>query len=162
MNLVTLDFETYFADDYTLSKMTTEAYVRDPRFKAHCVGVKCGEAEGVYPTVTSGLKKLIEQSAVLCHHAHFDCLILNHWFDTRPKFIFDTLSMARLIFPHAKSHSLGSLAKMLGLQEKTVPYDSFKNTRDLPPELYNRVAEGCMNDVRLTFSIFTSMMQNAF
>ena len=34
MNIVTLDLETYFDDDYTLKKLTTEAYVRDPRFEA--------------------------------------------------------------------------------------------------------------------------------
>ena len=34
MNLAVLDFETLFGDDYTLSKMSTEAYIRDPRFEA--------------------------------------------------------------------------------------------------------------------------------
>ena len=37
MNIVTLDFETYFSDEYTLSKMTTESYIRDPRFEVHGV-----------------------------------------------------------------------------------------------------------------------------
>lgn len=41
MNILTLDFETYFDDDYTLRKLTTEAYVRGPRFEVH----GCGEAE---------------------------------------------------------------------------------------------------------------------
>ena len=39
MNIVTLDFETYWDADYILSKMTTEAYVRDPRFEVHGVGI---------------------------------------------------------------------------------------------------------------------------
>ena len=33
MDVYTLDFETYYDQEYSLSKMTTEAYVRDPRFE---------------------------------------------------------------------------------------------------------------------------------
>ena len=32
MSFVTLDFETYYAKDFSLSRMTTEEYIRDPRF----------------------------------------------------------------------------------------------------------------------------------
>lgn len=158
MHLLTLDFETYFADDYTLSKMTTESYVRDSRFKAHMLGVKYEEAAGVYDNIALGLHALINKNSALAHHAHFDGLILNHHYGLKPAFWFDTLCMARLLFPHAKSHSLGNLAKMLDLPEKTVPYESFKNIRDLPPDLYKRVAAGCANDVELTHAIFQKML----
>lgn len=40
MNILTLDFETFFSSDYTLSKLTTEAYIRDPRFEALCLGIR--------------------------------------------------------------------------------------------------------------------------
>ena len=40
--LVTLDFETYFDQDYTLKKMSTSEYVRDKRFKAQMVDIKIG------------------------------------------------------------------------------------------------------------------------
>ena len=40
MDIVTIDFETYYDRQYSLSKMTTEAYVRDPRFAEHGV---CGK-----------------------------------------------------------------------------------------------------------------------
>ena len=40
MNIVTLDFESHYSDDYTLSKMTTESYIRDSRFEALGVAVR--------------------------------------------------------------------------------------------------------------------------
>lgn len=43
MQLVTVDFETYYDKDYSLSKMTTEAYIRDPRFQIIGVGVKIAD-----------------------------------------------------------------------------------------------------------------------
>ena len=33
MDVYTLDFETYYDKDYSLSKLTTEEYVRDKRFE---------------------------------------------------------------------------------------------------------------------------------
>ena len=159
MQLITLDFETYFDTEYSLTRLTSEEYVRDPRFKAHCVGIRWPNGD---VSVTSGkeLKSYVDWSktAVLAHHAHFDGLILSHHYGLRPAFYFCTLSMARLVFPHVKSHSLGALAKMLGLEEKTVPYESFKGVRDLPPDLYNRVADGCAQDVELTYAIFKRIL----
>ena len=41
---LTLDFETYYADDYSLSKMTTEEYINDPRFEVIGLGIKEDDA----------------------------------------------------------------------------------------------------------------------
>lgn len=39
--ILVIDFETRWdRKDYTLSKLTTEQYVRDPRFKAFGLGLK--------------------------------------------------------------------------------------------------------------------------
>jgi DNA polymerase len=46
MELITLDFETYYSREYSLSKITTEAYVRDPRFEVIGVGVKLNNQYG--------------------------------------------------------------------------------------------------------------------
>jgi hypothetical protein len=44
MDIVTIDFETYYDKDYSLSKMTTEQYVRSPLFEVIGVGVKVNGA----------------------------------------------------------------------------------------------------------------------
>lgn len=153
MQLVTLDLETYFDADYSLRKMTTEAYVRDNRFKIHCCAWRVGDnPANVSPTVPA---LDWENCAVVCHNTAFDAFALSHHLGIRPGFLMDTLSMARLVYPHLAGHSLEKLA--LALQSgspKTVPYQLFKGVRDLSPEIYAQLAEGCKHDVELTYDIF--------
>ena len=57
MDLITLDFETYYDRDFSLSKMTTEEYIRDPRFEVIGVGVKVNNegtewASGTHDDIT--------------------------------------------------------------------------------------------------------------
>ena len=40
MDIVTLDFETYYDKEYSLSKLTTEEYIRDDRFEIIGLAVK--------------------------------------------------------------------------------------------------------------------------
>jgi flagellar hook protein FlgE len=43
--IITIDFETYFARDFSLTKLSTEEYVRDDRFEVIGVGVKVDEED---------------------------------------------------------------------------------------------------------------------
>ena len=45
MSFVTLDFETYYAKDFSLTKMTTEEYVNDARFQVIGVGIKIDDGK---------------------------------------------------------------------------------------------------------------------
>ena len=42
--VITLDFETYWAHDFSLSSKTlnTSEYIRSPQFLAHCCAIKVG------------------------------------------------------------------------------------------------------------------------
>ena len=54
--IVTIDYETYFDQEYTLSKsMNTSEYVRDERFEAYLVGIKIGS--GPTKIYTEGNRK---------------------------------------------------------------------------------------------------------
>jgi len=168
MNIITLDFETYFDSDYTLSKMTTEAYIRDPRFEVHGVGVRWSDnrqPKFLHAPSLWGpdLKAELSSSAVLCHHAAFDGLILSHHYRLKPARWLDTLSMAAYLFP-GQPRSLEALAKRFGLDPKSVPYDAIRGHHwaDMSPETQSELIAGCLHDCELTFTIFIKMMKGEY
>jgi hypothetical protein len=172
VNIITLDFETYFDDEYTLSKMTTEAYVRDPRFEAHGCAIwdhSLGGSPAWFDEYTdrdigaslSYQLRAIDwaNTAVLCHHTHFDGLILSHHYGIKPAMYLDTLSMARALLGTHISKSLESLAKEFGLGAKTVPYNLFKGKHwhEIAPDVQRQVAQGACDDVELTWNLFRKL-----
>lgn len=168
MNIITLDLETYFDDDYSLSKMTTEAYVRDPRFEAHGVGVRHSDGSTQWLTLNEvfRLTTIINGSpntAVLCHHAAFDGLILSHHYGIKPGRWLDTYSMAAYLFPNAPK-SLEALAARFGLAPKFVPYDRIKGKHwtELDAVEQAHLKFGCLHDCGLTYTIFQKMMRGDY
>lgn len=97
--LVSLDFETYYDADYTLSKLSTSEYIRDSRFEALMVGVKIGNGKTKVvpgPKVRAELSKINWAThSALCHNMLFDGFILGHHFGVHPKTLYCSLSMAR-------------------------------------------------------------------
>jgi len=124
MKIITIDFETFYDKDYTLKKMTTEAFIRDPRFEVIIVGIIvedqppiCVEErefrEDWVPRIKWG------EYAVLAHHAQFDGAILAWHYSIRPKMWLDTISMARAVVGgYTKSYSLGALSELFQLPPK--------------------------------------------
>lgn len=167
MRLICLDFETYFDDSYSLKKMTTEAYVRDPRFEVHGVAIKHHKDHAAHWLDQTHVRQLKEEDwsnvAVIAHHAQFDGLILSHHYRIKPAFWFDTLSMARLVVGNHISVGLDSLAKHFGLQPKSVPYHLFKGRHwnEITSDVQRQVAAGACHDVELTWSIF-ERLQDGF
>ena len=164
--VITLDFETYYADDYTLSKMTTEAYVRDPRFQALCMSVCYPSGQSETAKGKADIQRLLSHIGqdVICiaQHAHFDGLILSHHFNWRPALWIDTLSMARQVLGPRRSHSLGAMAKTFGFEEKTVPYNLFKGRRleNLDTATLDLLTQGCVQDCRLTEAIAKELLKS--
>ena len=168
MNIITADWETLFSDDYTLSKQTTESYVRDPRFEAHGLGVRTHEGQLIW--IAQPDKRTLvdafdwDNSAVLCHHANFDGLIFSHHYGITPGRWLCTYSMAQFIFGPEQSKSLGALAKRFDLPEKSVPYDLVKGKHyaDMDRETQRALADGCLRDCEITYSLFTRMMSGDY
>ena len=170
MDIITLDFETYYDKDYSLSKITTEEYIRDPRFQVIGVGVKVNDGKTKWFTGPHGYIKqeLAEydwaNSAVLAHNMMFDGAIMSWRFNIRPKVLFDTLCMARAIHGVEKSASLKALAENYAVGEKGTEVLDAKGKRrnDFTPEELGAYSRYCVNDVELTYDIFSIMMSRGF
>lgn len=147
--------------------MTTEQYVRDPRFEVHGVGIRYPGSERTMwfdgENITINLRDIPwDKYGVLCHHIHFDGLILSHHYGIKPAFYLDTLSMARLLLGNHLKKGLGDLAKHFGLGAKDVPYDLFKGKHwhELSPQVQQQVADGCCQDVELTWRLFNELAKS--
>jgi hypothetical protein len=162
-HVVTIDFETYYDQDYTLSKLSTSEYIRDPRFKAHMMGVKIGNRKTkVVPAknIASELRKIDWTCHdLLCHNTAFDGFILSHIYGVIPRRFYDTLSMARGLHSNDIGASLDEVAQFYGVGNK-VPnvLEQTKGVRDLPKGLYKQTSEYCGVDVDLCFDIFKMMV----
>lgn len=164
MDLFTIDFETYYDTEYTLSKLTTEAYVRDPRFETIMVGVKRNAAPAYWvdaPDVAAHLRSLdLHRHAVLAHHAHFDGLILNHHYGIRPRLWLDTLSMARAIHGANGGLSLKKLAERydIGAKGEEVILAKGKHRSDFDAYAIRKYGGYCCNDCDLEYDIFNRLL----
>ena len=165
MDLITLDFETYYSREYSLSKMTTEEYIRDPRFEVIGVGVKVNNAETEW---ASGTHKQIHDylhgfdwsnSMLLAHNTMFDGAILSWRFDIHPKALADTMHMARALHGVETSAALKAVAERYGVGVKgtEVVRAMGKQRKDFLLHELSTYGDYCVNDVDLTFKLFTRM-----
>lgn len=161
--LVAIDFETYYDQDYTLKKLSTSEYVRDPRFKAQMLGIRIGN--GKTRTIPHG--KIAQElgkinwatHSILCHNTAFDGFILSHHYGVVPAYYYDTLSMARGLH----SNEIGA-----GLDEVSIHYggagklegilDQTQGVLEWSKELFAATAPYCANDVDEMIRVFKLML----
>ena len=160
--VVTVDFETYFDVNYTLKKMSTSEYVRDPRFKAQMMGLKIGnKPTRVIPPakIKAELAKINWAThTLLCHNTAFDGFILSHHYGITPQYYLDTLSMARGLHSNEIGASLDEVAQHYGKGSKIEGVlEQTKGVLEWPKALFAKAGEYCAQDVDLTFEIFKEM-----
>jgi len=169
MDLITLDFETYYAQGFSLSGMTTEEYIRDDRFQVIGVGIKKNEEptqwiSGTHDSIKEELDKVDwTNSALLCHNTQFDGAILSFCFNIIPALYFDTLGMARAIHGVDAGGSLAALVERYNLGKKGTEVIDAKGKRLEDFNAYDLEKYGgyCINDVELTLKLF-KVLSGAF
>ena len=160
--IITVDFETYYDREFSLSKMTTEEYIRSDGFEVIGVGVKVDEGETAWFSGTKEqTQKFLDQydwanAFVLAHNTAFDGAILSWHFGVDPKGWLDTLCMARSTHGVDVGGSLAFLAKKYELGEKGTEVINAlgKRRSDFTREEMDSYGAYCRNDVDLTYSLF--------
>ena len=164
--ILVIDFETYWSSkEYTLSRMTTEEYIRDPRFKAFGACIKDLDDDG--PAVWVRGNELVRwfaaidwsRTAVLAHNAQFDVSILAWVYGCHPAFIFDTLSMARALRGVEVGNSLMKLAEDFELPPKGKAVHSTDGVQELSWDMEMELAEYCKHDVFLCEEVFRRLVE---
>ena len=160
-DIVTLDFETYYSKEYSLSKKeyNTSSYIRSPLFKAQCVGIKDGIKKTVWyehKDIAHALKKhSVASRPLMCHNTQFDGFILSHHYGVVPPFYLDTLCMARGLHGTLGRNDLDTVSRLYGRGGKVKPaaLKKVKGIRDLPPDLLEQLAEYMCGDTDECYEI---------
>ena len=166
-DILTIDFETRWdSKGYTLSKMTTEEYIRDKSFKAFgaCVH-RYGSDDPIEWVRGADLREFFSgidwgRTAVLAHNAQFDISILEWNYKCHPCFIFDTLSMARALRGVEVGNSLAKLANDFSLPEKGQAVHSTDGLVELSEDIERALAAYCSHDVFLCEAIFARLIKD--
>ena len=169
MDLITIDFETYYDRDFSLSKITTEEYIRSDLFEVIGVGVKINNQEtewasGTNEQIREWLQSNFEweRGFVLAHNTLFDGAILSWRFDISPRGWLDTLCMGRALHGVEVGGSLKALTERYGLGEKGTEVVNALGKRRLnfSDEELARYGDYCINDVELTYQLFNILSKD--
>ena len=166
MAALTVDFETYYDREFSLSKLTTEHYIRDPRFEVIGVSVQVGYGEpewfsGTHQEIGAFLSRFDwANSMAIAHNAMFDMAILNWHFGIKPYAIADTLSMARAVHGTEVGNSLAKLVQHYELGEKGTEVVNAlgKRRSDFSQAQLDAYGGYCSNDVALTYKLFLCLL----
>jgi DNA polymerase I-like protein with 3'-5' exonuclease and polymerase domains len=165
--LCVLDLETYYDRDYSLTRLTTEAYVRDPRFETIGLSYTFGDKTQWLPKpqVNEFLRDTDWSDTMLvAQNTAFDGSILNWHYDVQPKAWLDIMGMSRALFPHEKSHSLKAQAERMGVGVKGTEVLNALGKRygHFSADDLAKYGEYCNNDVDLTHDLFKLYMGMGF
>jgi len=166
MDLITIDFETFYSQEFSLTKVTTEEYIRSPEFEVIGIGVKRNNegtqwASGTHEQLKEWLQAEFDwgNSMVLAHNTMFDGAILHWVFGINPRVFLDTLCMGRALHGVEVGGSLKAMAERYGVGQKGTEVVNAKGKRraDFTEEELSRYGDYCINDVELTYKLFNLM-----
>jgi len=166
--IITLDFETYYDKAFSLSKLTTEEYIRDDRFEVIGVAVAVDNEKPEWYSGSREFLKLClrgydwDNALALAHNMQFDGAILNWHFGIKPRGYLDTLCMARAIHGVDAGGSLKALAEryQIGVKGDEVIRAEGKRRTDFYNEDLELYGKYCINDVALTYDLFRILAKN--
>lgn len=160
--IVTVDLESHYSREYSLTRMTEIDYILDPRFEFICASMKVGNAPVQRAWGRDAIAAMLlplpwDEVALLAHNNRFDGAILAWHFGIYPKLYLDTLSMARAL-THSRigRSSLAAVSKYLNLPDKgdEVVRAIGKRAADFTPQEAEAYMAYCDRDTENCRSIF--------
>jgi DNA polymerase len=163
--MIFVDLETYYDRDFSLSKISTEEYIRDPRFEVIGVAVKVDDEEtqsfsGSRAETKAWLQQFDWGNSLACaHNALFDAAIMAWHFEIYPKAWADTMSMAQALLGTRCRVGLAHLASYfnIGTKGDEVINALGKTRKSFTHMEMERYMSYCRNDVDLTAALYTRM-----
>ncbi len=181
-DIVVIDFETYWDQEYSLSKQEwpTVRYVTSDKFEATGLGIYFKDGVHFYPPdeIRGALERhtghypLMEYASashqhldpnlgncvVVMQNAFFDALILDHHYGIRPKYILDTKQIASFLEAR-KSHKLIDMAEEYGLKPKgDIKWSKGLHWDDMTEDQRNELGAYCRDDIDITTQLFQKML----
>ena len=168
MKLITIDFETFYSQQYGFSCLTTEEYVRGPQWETIGFSYKVNNGPTTWvpkPHVEATLASIDWSDAmVVAQNTAFDGAIMAWHYGINPMAWVDIMGMSRALYPHDRSHSLKAQAERMGAGIKGDEVNNAKGMhyKDFTPYELAKYGEYCNNDVDLTYDIFMQYMSMGF
>ena len=160
--LLFLDFETYYADDYSLRNMPIPNYILDPRYETIMCAVKEDMRPGYVidgPDFPAFLSQFDPQlTTTVTYNALFDNSILAWKYGFVPARMLDAMGMARALRGHIlPGASLEVVARTLGLGEKgktVLKVKGMRRQQIMAAGMWNEFKAYAVQDVELAAKIF--------
>ena len=163
---VTIDFETYYGTNYSLTKMSTPEYVYDEQFKVHMMGIKINDN----PTAIIEPDKIQEtfdwlktqEVNLIAHNMLFDGYIASQKYNYVPQRYSDTAAMARADNPHASASLKNTCIRLWPDDESKRKGEELArsfNQRNLHVVngLFSAISGYCRDDDDLCYDIYNEL-----
>jgi hypothetical protein len=172
---MTLDFESYFDKDYSLSNLSYIEYICDERFEfsglgvfeskqpfddsENCVFWKPRWIKCIIIALQRSYGKNLEGCTLVGQNLMFDAMILHEKFGITPKYTVDTLNLAR----HEDSRRSNKLEKLceyydIGVQKDDNTWTKGIHWNEMSPTQQNKAAEYCRGDIIATTKLFRLLL----
>jgi DNA polymerase I-like protein with 3'-5' exonuclease and polymerase domains len=171
MNQLFYDFETFWADDYTLSKMTAIEYILSPRFEALGCGFATEAGDTLWvdgPDLPAFFARVDWSSTfAIGHNALFDALILSNKYGVVPGLYGCTMSMAKNWISHATEKvSLAACSQYYMLPPKMDTAQKLKGLNfhaiSQQPELHQEMRTYGVDDAVKCRQLYRNFMKEGF
>ena len=121
-NHLYIDFETFFSNDYSLSKkdMTYLKFIKHQFFKVQSAAITVGTGETVCLRSDSEIKNYLEELfdenpdlVVVAQQVFFDGGVIKYHYGIEFKYAIDLPSISRAVWPNAMFHNLDAIGERL-------------------------------------------------